>query len=185
MKTLILYTSNCGHTKRYANSLKVRVLADEILEFKGVSYNQIKDYDTIVYMGPIKNNVIEKLDKFMKHFDKLKDKNILIAGCGISCIRPDDYQKRLIITTNDLDDKHVRLYLLPGGLDLNLMKPFKRFIFKKVLEYQIKKNDTPGASIGMENMLRNGVDYVNPDHLDRMVAVITKLGEMHDNANKQ
>ena len=36
----------------------------------------------------------------------------------------------------------------------------------------------------MENMLRNGVDYVNPDHLDRMVAVITKLGEMHDNANK-
>jgi menaquinone-dependent protoporphyrinogen IX oxidase len=184
MKTLILYTSHCGHTKRYANSLKVRVLADEILEMKHVSYKQIKDYDTIVYMGPIKNNVIERLNKFMKHYEKIKDKNIIIAGCGISCIRPDDYQKGLIITSNDLDDKHVRLYLLPGGLDLSLMHPIKRAIFKQVIQYQIKKNDTPGASIGLENMLRNGVDYVNPDNLDRMVKVITKLGEMHDNANK-
>jgi menaquinone-dependent protoporphyrinogen IX oxidase len=184
MKTLILYTSHCGHTKRYANSLKVRVLADEILEMKHVSYKQIKDYDTIVYMGPIKNNVIERLNKLMKHYEKIKDKNIIIAGCGISCIRPDDYQKGLIITSNDLDDKHVRLYLLPGGLDLSLMNPIKRAIFKQVIQYQIKKNDTPGASIGLENMLRNGVDYVNPDNLDRMVKVITKLGEMHDNANK-
>ena len=184
MKTLILYKSECGHTKRYANSLKVRVLADEILEMKHVSYKQIKDYDTIVYMGPIKNNVIERLNKLMKHYEKIKDKNIIIAGCGISCIRPDDYQKGLIITSNDLDDKHVRLYLLPGGLDLSLMHPIKRTIFKQVLQYQIKKNDTPGASIGLENMLRNGVDYVNPDNLDRMVKVITKLGEMHDNANK-
>ena len=92
------------------------------------------------------------------------------------------YRGRL--ESNDLDDKHVRLYLLPGGLDLSLMHPVKRMIFKQVLQYQIKKNDTPGASIGLENMLRNGVDYVNPDNLDRMVKVITKLGEMHDNANK-
>lgn len=184
MKTLILYTSHCGHTKRYANSLKVRVLADEALEFKGISYKKMKDYDTIVYMGPLKNNVIERLDKFMKYYDKLKEKNIILAACGISCVRPDDYMKKLIITTNDLDDKHIRLYFLPGGMDLSLMSPIKRAIFKKVLEHQIKNNDTPGASIGLENMLRNGIDYVNPDHLDRMVMVINKLGELHDNANK-
>ena len=184
MKTLILYTSHCGHTKRYANSLKVRVLADEILEAKSISYKQIKNYDTIVYMGPLKNNVIEGLHKLMKFFDKIKDKNILIAACGLSCIRPDDYQKKLIITSNDLDDKHVRLYMLPGGMDLSLMHPIKRFIFKTALKYQMKNNDTPGASVGMENMLRNGVDYVNLDNLDRMVLVINKLGEMHDNANK-
>ena len=113
-----------------------------------------------------------------------RDKNIIIAGCGISCIRPDDYQKQLIITSNDLDDKHVRLYLLPGGLDLKLMPPFKRFMFKTAMQYSMKKNDTPGAAVGLENILRNGVDYVNPDNLDRMVKVINRLGELQDNGNK-
>ena len=48
----------------------------------------------------------------------------------------------------------------------------------------MKKNDVPGASVGIENMIRNGVDYVNLDNLDRMVTVINKLGEIHDNASK-
>ena len=47
-----------------------RVLADEILEMKHVSYKQIKDYDTIVYMGPIKNNVIDFDKKICKPIRK-------------------------------------------------------------------------------------------------------------------
>lgn len=184
MKTLILYKSECGHTKRYANSLKVRVLADEILEFKGVSLKKMLEFDTIIYMAPIFNNVIKKLDKFLKHYDKLKDKNIIVAGCGISCIRMDDYTRHLLIETNALDDKHIRFYTLPGGMDLSLMHPIKRFIVKFGLQYSQKKSDVPGSSVGIENLIRNGVDYVNPDNLDRMVKVITKLGEMHDNGNK-
>lgn len=184
MKTLILYSSECGHTKRYANSLKVRVLADEILEFKSISLKKMLEYDTIVYMGWIRNNVIKNLDKFLKHYEKLKDKNILVAACGISCIRMDDYTKNLLILTNDLDDKHIRFYTLPGGLDLSLMSPIKRAAMKTALTISMKKNDVPRAAVGIENLIRNGVDYVNPDHLDRMVKVITKLGELHDNGNK-
>lgn len=175
MKTLILYISQCGHTKRYVDTLSVRIMPDKVLKYSHVSLKTLKEYDTIIYMAPIKNNVIVKLDKFIKHYPKLKDKNIFICAVGLSCRNMDDYTKHLLITTNDLDDKHVRLYLLPGGIDLKLMSPIKRFIFKKGLELASKKNDTPGLGAGIENIIRNGVDFVDLNCLDRIVFVYNKI----------
>lgn len=183
MKTLILYRSNCGHTKRYVDMLKTRISADEVLEFKHVSFNKIKKYDSIVYLAPIRNNVIIKLDKFMKHYKKMKDKNIFICAVGISCRSMDEDSKNILITTNDLDDKHVRLYFLAGGIDLKLMKPLKRFLFKKTLQFAQKKEDQPGMGVGIENLIRNGIDFVNPDYLDRLVLVYNRIKEReHTNA---
>lgn len=178
MKTIIIYRSDCGHTKRYVDSLKVRILADEVITYKEIKPKNLEEFDNIIYLGPLRNNVILSLDKLMKHHEKLKEKNFFIGACGISCRMMDDHTKSLIITTNDLDDKHVRLYFLPGGIDLKLMKPATRFVFKKALQMQAKKTEEPGAAVGIENLLKNGVDFTNPDHLDRMVTVINRIKDM-------
>lgn len=175
MKTLILYTSKYGHTKRYVDALSVRIMPDKVLEYKHVSFKTIKEYDTIIYLAPIKNNVIVKLDKLMKHYNKLKDKNIFICCVGLSCRMMDEDTKHILIVSNALDDKHVRLYPLPGGIDLKLMSPIKRWIFSKGLTIASKKQDTPGLGVGIENLIRNGVDFVDLNYLDKIVFVYNKI----------
>ncbi|MEG0034650.1 MAG: flavodoxin domain-containing protein [Bacilli bacterium] len=173
MKTLILYYSQCGHTKRYAEDLHVRIGGD-LKEAKTISRRMLKEYDTIFFGGPLRGNTILKLKNLMKHYNLIKDKNIFIFADGLSTISANNDTKDLVITTNDLDEKHVRLYLLPGGLDLQLMKPLKRKFFRFLINVVGKKEDVPGSA-NLKMIIDHPIDMVNPAHLDRMVTVYNKI----------
>lgn len=176
MKTIIYYYSQCGHTKRYAEDLQVRI-GGELASIKRLSRKKIKESDNIIFGGPLRNNVILKLNKLMKHYKLFKDKNIFIFTDGVSLVRVDEDIKNLIIISNDLDEKHVRLYFLPGGIDLELMHPVKRFFFKRVIAFSSKKNsDNPNMS-SLASLLSHPIDFVNPSNLDRMVEVFNKVNK--------
>lgn len=180
MKTIIIYHSECGHTKRYAEDLKIRIAADELIEVKKMSFKKLKQYDTIFYGGNIKNNEIVGLKKLMKYYDKLTNKNIFIFGVGMTAQNNDPYVRNLVITTNDLDDKHVRLYLLPGGININLFSPLKRFMFKTALKVAKNNDKNLGGNSSQQDMafnmlLKDGIDLVNINNLDKMVIVYNKV----------
>lgn len=112
MKTLIVYKSNTGFTKEYVDMIKKRIVDATVVEIKKLNSKLIKQHDIIFYGGPLRNNVILGLNKFLKYNDKFGDKDIFIFATGIQPI--DNEKKGLVIDTNHLDLYHVRLYLLPA-----------------------------------------------------------------------
>lgn len=177
MKSIIIYHSQCGHTKKYAEDLKTRILADEIISVKKLSFKKLKQYDTIFYGGNIKNNVIVGLNKLLKKYNKIKDKNIFVFGVGLSFQTNVDYTRNLIITANGLDDKHIRLYLLPGGFDIKLFSPFKRFLIKTGIKIFKSKNKDSNSTTALNMLIGNGINLVNINNLDKMVNVYNKIKE--------
>ena len=128
MSNLIVYKSNTGFTKSYVDMLERRVLPCEVVEISKLKKEQLKEAEYIFYGGPLKNNVIEGLDKFLKHYKLFEDKNVFIFCTGIQPI--DQEKKENVITANGLEFYHVRLYLLPGGMDFSKMSPLKQKMIK-------------------------------------------------------
>lgn len=171
MANLIVYKSNTGFTKEYVDSLERRVLPCEVIEVSKLKKEHIKKADAVFYGGPLKNNVIEGLDKFLKFHKLFGEKDVFVFCTGI---QPLDQDKREnIINANGLSFYHVRLYIYPGGLDISKMSPLKQKIMKLGLKRAMSSGQLPaGATEEMiEERLSHPVNFVDTRQLDRMVDV--------------
>ena len=137
MKTIIYYFSKSGHSKSYAESLASRSNC-ESFNYKFMKYKHMKDFDTIVFVAPVYGNKIKKVDKFLKLYKKIKNKNLIIVAVGMQ--PPDPERRKTIITVNLLDDYHIRLYELIGGFDANKLSWIMRKIMKIGMKAAISKD---------------------------------------------
>lgn len=167
MESLIIYKSNTGFTKRYVDSLERRILDSKVVDIKDLRKSDLKEAKFIFYGGPLKNDKIDGLDKFLKYYDLVENKNIFIFCTGISPL--DDKKKENVILANGLNLYHVRLYLLPGGFDFNKMSKFEQKMIKLGLKMQAEKQGFSKDLI--ESRLNSSVDLVDLNKLDRMVEV--------------
>lgn len=171
MKTLLIYKSETGFTKAYADMIKARIPDLRVVDLKHFKRKMVKENDIIFYGGPLRNNVIVGLNKFLKTNDLFGDKDIFVFATGIQPI--DDDKKENVINANGLEFYHVRLYLLPGGLDINKMKKWKQKIFRFAMKRAMNSNQMPeGVDRTLfESRINQRLDLVSPSAIDRMIEV--------------
>ena len=163
MRTIIYYKSNTGFTKEYVDLLAPRIECKEIYDIKKMKTKDIKNADNIIFMGPLRNNVIVGLNKFLKKYDKMEDKNIFVFAIGIEPASND--KKENVIMANGLELYHVRLYLIPGGFDIERYKGIKKSFMKTIFKIAGKKRPE------LKMISTQRINQVNGTHLDRMVDV--------------
>ena len=170
MNNLIVYKSKTGFTKEYAEMLERRIGAD-IKPISKFRTHDLKEPKNIFFGGPLRNNVILGLDKFLKHYNHMEGKNIFIFAVGIEPFSED--KKDNVITANGLDLYHVRLYFLQGGLDISKMGFFQRKMMGVGLKLASEKE---GISPDLINQrFSTPISYVNSSNLDRMVDVYRRV----------
>lgn len=172
MKNLIIYYSRAGHTKRYAEFLSTRIIGD-VKEISEINLRILRQYDNIIFGSSIRNNKIMKINKFLKYYKKIKNKNLFIFANGFSTMQgvsSDD--KQLLIDINGLFDKHIRFYTLPGGFDYDLLNKKDKRIFSIAFKFSNKDGETANLE---ETIKSRKIDLVSADNLDRIVSVIHLL----------
>ena len=175
MKNIIFYKSNTGFTKQYVDMLQNRIVPLEVYKVEKINKKLLEGADNVFFAGPLRNNVILGLSKFLKKYKYMKDKNIYVIATGI---QPHDDEKRdLVITTNSLDEYHVRLFLLLGGLDINKMKPLTKMMMKLSIKMAIKKD--PSQKEMLEQRLNGSLNFVSNSNLDRLVDIYRRVNLRH------
>lgn len=175
MKNILFYKSNTGFTKEYCDMLANRIVPLETYKVNKISKKLLKDADNVFFGGPLKNNVIQGLDKFLKKYKYMKDKNIFVFAVGIQ--PPDDEKRELVIEANGLDSYHVRLYLILGGFDLNRMKFPKKQLIKLGFNAMAKKE--PDKASMILSRLDNPINFVSNSNLDKMVDTYRRVNLKH------
>jgi len=171
MKNILFYKTNTGYTKEYVDLLSNRVVPLEIYDIKKINKKKINEANNIFFGGPIKNNVIVGLNKFLKYYKYMKDANIFVFAVGI---QPESEEKReLVITANGLDNYHIRLYFLLGGMDINRMKFPQKQIMKIGLKLAMKKE--PEMAETIKSRFENPINFVSSSNLDKMVETFHKV----------
>ena len=175
MKNIIFYKSNTGFTKQYVDMLQNRIVPLEVYKVEKINKKLLEGADNVFFAGPLRNNVILGLSKFLKKYQYMKDKNIYVIATGIQ--PPDDEKRDLVITTNSLDEYHVRLFLLLGGLDINKMKPLTKMMMKISIKMAIKKD--PSQKEMLEQRLNGSLNFVSNSNLDRLVDIYRRVNLRH------
>ena len=144
----IVYMSNAGHTKEYAEMLgkELKINVIDLKDYK-------KDDEEIIYMAWIRAGMLNG-------YSKVKNSNIkCVIGVGMAPNREDVVNK--LINQNNIKEK---FFYLQGGMDVSRLKGFNKFLFhmvkavvnksKKIEDQEMKDIlNSEGKFIKKENIL--------------------------------
>lgn len=172
MKTLVLYTSQTGSTKRYAEDIARRVYAD-IFPLKKFKMQKIDDYDCLIYGGWIDGGTIVGIDQFLGEWDYMSGKDVIIFSVGLS--QPSPGGRKSIIDANLLDNYHLRYYQLQGNFDMSKLG----FLYRKKIQFMLKntpaKNGLPGGEELIDYFEENPQEVYDQAKVDRIVEVVQQI----------
>ena len=148
----IVYESNTGHTKKYAEMLakKLNLPCESLKEYK-------EDYKEVIYLGWV-------MAGMRKGYSKIKNKAKLTMVIGVG-LMPDKEEE--LIKNNNITCK---FYFLPGGVDYSKLKWFKKNLLKAV-----GKSFEQQGNKELALLIQNGGSLADEKHLTEIVKYIDTL----------
>ena len=172
-KILVLYTSSCGSTERYANDIAHAVDA-EVMPLKKFKWKNIDDYQIVVFGGWVNNGAIQDIDDFLYDYEnRLADKDVLIFSCGMSV--PTEDGRKELIDRNYLSPYHVRYYQVRGSFDFSKLKFMQKMIMKNSIKLIANSPDATPEQKMLTTVLDTPLEYYDVAKVERIISVIRKL----------
>ena len=144
MKTLIIYTSQTGFTKRYAEWIAEKSQADifDIKEAQKKDMSFFSEYDALIYAGWFMAGKVVKANWFLDKVINLKGKKLAIVGVGAS---PNESSEVTVAMNNLLtteQSQYIKAFYCQGGLDYDKMKVPSKLALKMFVG-ALKKSKDP------------------------------------------
>ncbi|MCQ2798452.1 MAG: flavodoxin domain-containing protein [Bacilli bacterium] len=175
MKTIVLYESSSGTTKKYAEDIAARVNA-EVMPLKKFKWRKLANYDTIVFGGWVLNAQIQGLNDFLSHYEEMEEqkKNVLLFSSGMSYTSPEG--RKELIRSNVLDLYHIRYYQLRGSFSYSKLKWKYRMVMSLMIaKVTTDKNSTPEMVAMYKSFKTTAIEYYDQEKVDKIVNVINTL----------
>ena len=172
MRTLILYTSKTGSTKKYAEDIAHAVNGD-VFPLKKYKWKDVGDYDSIVFGGWVMGGKIQGIDDFLSHYDEISDKNILVFSSGMGFVTSESRDR--LISGNVLDIYHIRYYQLRGSFDYSKLHFPYNFMINTSLRALRKDPDSAQDLSMVENLKETPLEFYDQQGVDRIISVLHRL----------
>ena len=177
MRTLILYTSKTGNTKKYAEDI-ARAVNGDVFPLKKYKWKDVGDYDSIVFGGWVMGGKIQGIDDFLSHYDEISDKNILVFSSGMGFVTSESRDR--LISGNVLDIYHIRYYQLRGSFDYSKLHFPYNFMINTSLRALRKDPDSAQDLSMVENLKETPLEFYDQQGVDRIISVLHRLSAVGD-----
>ena len=133
-KTLVIYQSKYGHTKKYAQWLSEELNAD-ICDAKKLKNKELSDYSTIVFGGSLHFFTKCKVALLLvEHFEQVKDKKVALFTVGVY----DSFSEESMISFNKLIKgvitpeiaEKIKIFHLRGGINFKKLSLWHKILLK-------------------------------------------------------
>ena len=136
MKTIVIYKSKTGFTRKYAEWIAEDLSADTF-DISKVTINILTAYDTIIYGGSLYAVGIIGVKLITQNIDKLKDKKIVVFATGASPSREDGINEVIDKNFTQEQQKYIKFFYLRGGFNYSKLNLFDKFLMT-LLKWKIK-----------------------------------------------
>ena len=176
MKTLIVYTSQTGYTKMYAEKLAERLQADcfTVEELKKKDDAFFGTYDAIVYGGWAMAGKVVKSEWLLGKAPSWKDKKLAIFCVGATPVDSPLVEQAMAKVVPDELKSYVGVFYCPGGLNYDKMKLPSKMMMKAYASMLAKKKDQTEDDKKMAEMIAQSYDISDVKYLDPIVEYIEK-----------
>lgn len=151
MKTIVIYNSKTGFTKRYAHWIADATGAD-CLKLAEARKKNLDAYDAIIFGGWMCAGGISGLRWFKENIDTWADKKRIVFCVGASPMDSPDIESGLKHNFTESQWKKLHVFYCPGGLNYEKMSITSKWmmkIFIKVLNAKKGKTETEEEMIKM------------------------------------
>lgn len=166
MKTIVIYNSQTGFTKRYAEWIAEAAGAD-CLTFSTAKKKDLTSYEAIIFGGWACAGGISKIRWFKSHMDQWTDKKLIVFCVGGSPLDNPDIEPALKQNFSETERKKVNVFYCPGGFDYEKMSVSSKLMMKMFLNMLKGKKEKTEAEQVMIKMISSSYDisdkkYIKP-----------------------
>lgn len=139
MSSVVIYKSQYGSTKHYANWI-AESLSCEIYDLNEMKQVDFTKFDTIIFGGRVMAGSIQGLKAMLKEYEKLKNKELIVFS--VSLTGPEDKKWMDDMIHKNLSDellKTVKVFNFQGSIDLQKLKLSHKVIMKGIISGIRKK----------------------------------------------
>lgn len=174
MNALIIYTSQTGFTKKYAEWISARIGADlmTIQEAKKAKMVFYEKYDAIVYGGWTMAGSVVNSKWFLQKAINWKNKKLAIFCVGASPEANPDIEDNLRKLLTDEQREYIMAFYCQGGLDYSKMKAPSKFAMKALVTSISKKKDATPKDKAMLEMISHSYDISDEKYIEPIVQYI-------------
>ena len=173
MKTVVIYKSKTGFTKKYAEWISEELSAD-LFEASKVKPNMLAAYDTLIYGGGLYAVGINGVKYITKNLSNFKDKKVVVFATGVSPSRKEAINEVKDKNFTSEDQHYIEFFYLRGGFDFSKLKPLDK-VLMTVLKWKINmkpvKKMTPDER-GMLACYDKAVDFTRKENLDELITYV-------------
>ena len=168
MKTIVIYNSQTGFTKKYAQWIAEKANAD-CIEYSKAKAMDLDGYDAIVFGGWAVAGSISKLKWFKKNISRWRDKKLVAFCVGASPIENPEIELTLPKNFTDEELEIIRWFYCPGGLDYEKMTATSRVMMKMFVKALDAKKDKTKQDEEQIRMLSSSYDISDRKYIEPII----------------
>ncbi len=166
MKTVVIYHSQTGFTKRYAEWIAQAAGAD-CFELSEAKRKNMDMYEAIIFGGWACAGSISKLSWFKSNMAKWTGKQLIVFCVGGSPIDNPEIEPALKHNFNESELKKINLFYCPGGFNYEKMSAPSKIMMKIFIKTLKSKKDKTKEEEEMAKIISSSYDisdkkYIRP-----------------------
>lgn len=176
MKTAVIYNSQTGFTKKYAEWISEATGAD-CFEIGTAKKQDFDRYDAIVFGGWACAGRISKISWFKSNMDKWLDK-MLVAFCtGGSPAESPEMEAFLSNNFSELEREKLHVFYCPGGFNYDKMSAGSKLMMKMFQKMVGVKQDKTEADMEMLKMISHSYDISDRKYIEPIIKLFHDIAD--------
>lgn len=165
MKTVIIYNSKTGFTKRYAQWIAKATKAD-CFELSKAKKKNMDIYEAIIFGGWAHAGKISKLNWFKNNLDKWSEKKLIVFCVGANPLENPEIEQTLRQNFNKSELKKVKIFYCPGGLNYEKMAIPSKLMMKMFIKMLKGKKDKTASDEEMIKIISSSYDISDKKYIE-------------------
>lgn len=167
MKTIVIYNSQTGFTKRYAEWIAEAAGAD-CLALSEAKKKNLAGYDAIIFGSWACAGSIKNLGWFTENMDHWTGKKLIVFCVGASPITP-DVEKSLACNFNEPKLGRADVFYCPGGLNYEKMSASTKLMMKMFVKMIKAKKDKSAIEEEMARVMSSSYDIADKKYTESIL----------------
>ena len=173
MKTIVIYNSQTGFTKRYAKWIADAGGAD-CLDLSAAKKKDLSKYETIIFGSWACAGSISKVNWFKGNIDTWADKKLIAFCVGASPIDNPKIKTALKQIFSESEQKKVKIFYCPGGFNYEKMSAVSKFMMKMFIKTLRAKKEKTEEEQMMIKMLSSSYDISDKKYIEPVLQCLKK-----------
>jgi menaquinone-dependent protoporphyrinogen IX oxidase len=170
LKSIVIYQSKSGFTKKYAEWIAEEIHAD-LFELKTVSLEMLKNYDVVVYGGGLYVGGINGITFLKRNLASLKDKKIAVYATGATPFRQETIDEVYHKNFSKEEQQQIKFFYMRGGFNFKALNVTDKLLMTLLkLKIRMKpENKRVADEKGMLAAYSKDVDFTRRKNIDSLI----------------